>query len=321
MAWHRRLVVAATWVAGAVPAGATDVAAPWGEPGRLVQVAVEVEGTRTPLYPAPDGSGRFYLEAVAGRTYTLRLQNRTGERLAASVAVDGLNVVSGEPETGRGRMYVLDPWEATTIRGWRTSLQDVQRFVFVDERGSYAVRSGKPTRRLGWIELQVYRERRRFRPPVCCDYEPRPHPAPAGEPFLEGRERKADGDTAQSAAPPATVAPMPRDEAETQAGGAGEPKEQARSADAVGKDARAPRRSAPPAARSFPGTGWGQHASDPVTVVSFDAEAEPAERVTLRYEYAAGLRALGIHPWPESARDRLLERERGDTGFAKPPSR
>ena len=43
-----------------------------------------------------------------------------------------------------------------------------------------------------------------------------------------------------------------------------------------------------------------------------------AERVTLRYEYASALRALGILPAPWWARDRLRERD-GGTGFAKPP--
>jgi len=38
-----------------------------------------------------------------------------------------------------------------------------------------------------------------------------------------------------------------------------------------------------------------------------------------RYEYASGLRALGIRP--VRYRDRLWEREHGDLGFALPPRR
>ncbi|HSD25698.1 MAG TPA: hypothetical protein VLL75_00270, partial [Vicinamibacteria bacterium] len=74
-----------------------------------------------------------------------------------------------------------------------------------------------------------------------------------------------------------------------------------------------------PGTRSFPGTGWGERAYDPVTVVDFRAQASPAERVTLRYEYASALRALGILPARHHTRDRLFERERGELGFAPPP--
>jgi hypothetical protein len=56
-----------------------------------------------------------------------------------------------------------------------------------------------------------------------------------------------------------------------------------------------------------------------VTLVSFDPEPDPAERVTLRYEYRSALLALGILPrWPDRP-DRLSQRERGELGFAPPP--
>ena len=51
-------------------------------------------------------------------------------------------------------------------------------------------------------------------------------------------------------------------------------------------------------------------------LVDFEAESEPCQRLTLRYEYAPALRALGILP----DRDRLGQRERGENGFARPPA-
>jgi hypothetical protein len=53
-------------------------------------------------------------------------------------------------------------------------------------------------------------------------------------------------------------------------------------------------------------------------VVHFDPEPHASECVTLRYEYASALQALGIFPHPRRE-GRLWERERGD-GFAKPPA-
>jgi hypothetical protein len=229
--------------------------------GSLVSLSVEVEGRPAPLYAAADGSSRHYVEARQGREYALRLANRTGERVGVAITVDGLNVISGEREAAGPappRMYVLAPWAEVTVRGWRTSLEEVRRFTFVDEKRSYAVRSGKDNPRLGWIEVAVHRER--VRRGVVED-------APVA------RERNRDADSAGAAAP-----------------------------------------------RSHPGTGWGRPAGDPAVLVDFDAQGAPAERITVRYEYAWGLRALGIDPRPHADLDRLRARDRGDGGFAKPPA-
>jgi hypothetical protein len=149
------LLAAAGAVAAPRPASASALPL---APGSLVAVSVTVDDEPARLYPAPDGSGRSYLEARQGSRYAVTLQNRSGERLGAVLTVDGLNVISGARDTGQGRMYVLDPWQGTTVQGWRTSLEEVRRFRFVDERTSYAARSGKANGKMGWIELAVYRE-------------------------------------------------------------------------------------------------------------------------------------------------------------------
>src|SRR6266545_1632442 len=86
-------------------------------PGALAGVSIEVDGRRVPLYAAPDGSPRWYLEAREGSTYAVVLSNRTPERLGIVLTVDGLNAISGERDYNR--MYVLGPWEQSTISGWR----------------------------------------------------------------------------------------------------------------------------------------------------------------------------------------------------------
>ena len=131
----------------------------WAE-GNLVDVQVRVDGQAAPLYFAPGRSDRRYLQAFAGRNYSLVLRNNTGERVAVLLAVDGLNVVSGEMSHLRSdeQMYVLSPWQTTTIRGWRTNLDEVRRFVFVDERRSYAERTGQANSDMGWIRVLSFRE-------------------------------------------------------------------------------------------------------------------------------------------------------------------
>src|SRR5687768_7888447 len=118
------MALGAAGVASAAPAAAH--APYWESPGSLVSVSVEVEGRSAPLHPAPDGSGRFYLEAREGARYAVQIANRTHERLGVLLTVDGLNAISGDRDRGAGRpagrMYVLHPWDSASIQGWRTSL-------------------------------------------------------------------------------------------------------------------------------------------------------------------------------------------------------
>jgi hypothetical protein len=253
-----------------------------GAAGSLVAVTVEVDGTATPLYAAPDGSRRFYLEAKPHRPYAVRLANRTGQRVGVVLTIDGLNAISGERDTaGPGRMYVLDPWGSAYVQGWRTSLRDVRRFTFVDEKSSYSARAGKANEKMGWIEVAVHREIGR---PHVSDVVPR-----YGE--SDTQEERSRDDRAEAGA-----APAPR---------------------AQGKaDGDAAKR-APSTAGRYPGTGWGDRREDRVEVVQFEPEAHAADRVTLRYEYRSGLYALGVLPRPVH-RDRLRERDSAE-GFAKPP--
>jgi len=284
----------------------------WGGegPGNRVSVTIEVEGRRAPLYPAPDAD-RFYLEARAGARYAVSLTNRTRERVGVVLTVDGLNAISGLRDSGVGRMYVLGPWEETTVRGWRSSMTDVRQFTFVNERASYAARAGKANGRMGWIEVAVFREHRPFVTHPCgrrrsCGDRPMDRTMkPEGRELGEDEDRAArdEGRSDSAEAPSATVHERKRqDEAES------------RGAERYRPAPRAP------SAKSFPGTGWGDRAYDPVTVVEFRAEPAAVERLTLRYEYASALRALGILPSRYPSRDRLGERERGHLGFARPPA-
>jgi hypothetical protein len=227
------------------------------ERGTWVGLRVSVDEQSMPLYPSRDGA-RYYVEARAGSRYALELTNRTGERVGVQIAVDGLNVISGERQLpGRGRMYILDPWESTTVRGWRTSLEEVHQFTFVDEKHSYAARTGKANGKMGWIELAVYRQ-----------VAPPPPPMPVPEVSRDEAEPEA-----RRAAPPAD---SPREEA----------------------DGRAESKAAPaaPAGGAYPGTGWGQSLNDQVRLVDFNPEPSPVQRVTVRYEYRDTLVALGILP-------------------------
>jgi hypothetical protein len=153
--------------------------------GALVAVSIDVDGRTTPLHPAPDDRSRVYVEARRGAAYSVKLENLTHRRVGVVLLVDGLNVISGRLEPARGerqpgRMYVLDPAQRVVIHGWRSSLEQVHRFTFVDEGRSYAVRASKANPRIGWIEVAAYLERR---PPARVA-------APEAEPIVRaGRDQ------------------------------------------------------------------------------------------------------------------------------------
>lgn len=261
-----------------------------------IAVEVVVAGRTTPLFMAANRQDRWYLEARQGRKYEIRVRNTTGERVGFVLAVDGLNAIdgtlsrnaSGEP------MYVLDPYASSTIKGWRRNLDQVSRFVFVDERRSYAERTGQGNGDLGWIRVTAFHEVWTGR---------------TGWGSLKGQyrdggsaERGARREATEEAAPPS---------AETRARAGSD-----MGAQGSRGDVSSP--SPPPVAESNPGTGWGPSQRDRVREVDFQPRAHAAAQVILRYEYRPALVALGILPWRERT-DRTWERDHGVYGFAQPP--
>lgn len=300
----RPLALAAALCAlGIVPVAASaDRAVAWPDrqvDGRLVDVRVRVGGRPVVLYPSPRGDDRTYFEAQRGRNYEVELRNVTGERVGIVVSVDGLNVITGARSSlsRHESMYVLDPWESTTIKGWRTSLSDVRRFVFVDEERSYAERTGQANGDMGWIRVASFREQR---PVAWKPWEPMR--VKEGERREHGRE--LDGAAPEAPRAQSDEAPAPMERKSVRDRGAAE----SNSLRAQGE------------AESNPGTGWGDRKYDPVRTVEFRAASRPTDHLVLRYEYASGLRALGIRPWRDAV-DRTWERERGELGFAQPPIR
>jgi hypothetical protein len=272
--------------------------------GRLVDVQVLVGGEATPLYMAQGRWDRRYVQALKGRNYALAVTNNTGRRIGVLIAVDGLNVVNGQRSrlAADEAMYVLDPWERSVIRGWRSSLNDVRKFVFVDEQRSYAERTGQANGDMGWIRVLAFNEAGH------TVYDP-PGRINGREPAREQDEERAYGERQKDGAPaPRAEPPVAQGAPEAQEGG------EARKQDGANKSMA---RDDSPSAPSVPGTGWGERRWDPVRRVWFVPQRQATDHLVFRYEYTSGLRALGIEP--RGSRDRLYERERGELGFAQPP--
>jgi len=105
---------------------------------------------------------RTYLEAVKGKRYQLRIRNTSNRRIGVIVAVDGRNILSGAKSYLRRneKMYVLDPYESASYKGWRTSKNKVNRFYFTSAGDSYSNAWGDRSA-MGVIAVAVFDEKRR----------------------------------------------------------------------------------------------------------------------------------------------------------------
>ena len=101
---------------------------------------VVMNGQPQPIYQS---GGQAYVAGVFGAAYEIRVHNRTGQRVEAVVAVDGRDVVTGQPiDPRRHRGHLVTPFGSTSIAGFRSSSASVAQFRFSTIPRSYAWRTG-----------------------------------------------------------------------------------------------------------------------------------------------------------------------------------
>lgn len=145
--------------------------------------------------------GERWIAGTPGHRYGVRLTNTSGQRVLVVLSVDGVNAVTGDTAHPSQTGYVLEPWQATEIAGWRKSDHDIARFVFTDLPDSYAARTGRPDD-VGVIGIAVFTEAR----PIRYDDPP--------PPVASGRD---DQRSSATAAAPAAAQSLARDHAKNQA--------------------------------------------------------------------------------------------------------
>ncbi|MCK5917972.1 MAG: hypothetical protein KAG34_06085 [Cocleimonas sp.] len=105
---------------------------------------------------------RAYVQAKRGKRYSLRLRNMSNRRVGVIIAVDGRNILTGKKSwLGKHeKMYILNPYETATYKGWRTAKNRVNRFFFTSTANSYAT-AWQDKSAMGVIALAVYDEKPR----------------------------------------------------------------------------------------------------------------------------------------------------------------
>jgi hypothetical protein len=147
----------------AVPAPQPSCRRPSPEPAYAMEILVG--GRPLEEYAA---LGSTFVEALKGREYEVRLTNKTGERIAVALAVDGLNSIDARHTSAReAQKWILGPWESITLSGWQTGASTARRFVFTSESSSYGAWLGR-TSDLGVISAAFFREVRRQEEPMAA---------------------------------------------------------------------------------------------------------------------------------------------------------
>jgi hypothetical protein len=250
-------------------------------------LTVLVDGVPAPEYAA---RGRVYLEALRGRTFSLRLSNPTSERVAVALSVDGRNVIDAKrTAAGAAAKWILLPGQTADIPGWQVSGESARRFFFTETRHSYARWLGD-TSNAGSIEAVFFRERH---PLSAQPAWSRPAPVEEGRRNEGGRNPSSESKASRDSAAPADTI-----QGGVDGGMPGPPA-------AAGV---APRREAD----RFAATGIGEKTRFEVQWTSFDEDPSPAARVLLRYEFRSELVRLGVLP----REDDLYARDRG-RGFER----
>lgn len=165
---------------------------------RIVDLQVIDRATGRAL-PQIAHRGERWIPGEHRREFTVRLSNRSDERVMAVLSVDGVNAITGESADPSQAGYVLEPWQQIDVRGWRKSERQTAAFHFTLGERSYAARTGRPDN-VGVIGVAVYREARLVHQGVQ-PWEEEPHDyakRDAGPELLDGVPPSAPAPAAKS---------------------------------------------------------------------------------------------------------------------------
>jgi hypothetical protein len=296
------------------------------------ELEVLVNGVRSRTY---EYAGETYVLGQEGSRYVLRVHNRSGRRIEAVVAVDGLDVIDGKTgDFANKRGYLVDAYGYVDIDGWRLSNHEAAAFRFAPIGESYAAKTGS-ARNVGVIGVAVFPERIVRPRPVYVAPPPYVDPyssAPADKRSYDadgvGRtsESKAGAGREPEARAPAAAssAPMARDRGH--ASGSASPSKAERSDDVQG-DVLSSNEPARRHARSGLGTEFGEAVYSHIRQVEFVRAhaSRPAALLGARYDDRAGLYALGIDVDGRDEPADLALRQSADPfpvsrRFARPPT-
>ena len=307
---------------------ATTLSAPASAIGSLADVAVIDRNTGQTL-PIHTYQGRYYVAGRPGARYAVRVYNRSNARVMAVMAVDGVNVVSGDAASWDQNGYVLSSWQRHDVAGWRKSQSEIAAFEFTALPNSYAARTGRPEN-VGVIGVALFREQPPASPPPAMTPPPRPRPygGIGSREDASGSGARAENDAGGTGTPPSTASsstPSPAREPVKNArkSAADGPSSGADNISGLGSIGEGRALSRPmPQPESKLGTGHGQRENAWVSYTEFQrAQSAPNEVVAIYYDSRENLIAQGVLPAPRTLPSPLPFPLQPQGGFVPDPPR
>lgn len=130
-----------------------------------LSVSIPRDGRATPLREFGH-NGFTYVESREGQKFSLKFKNNTARRVLAVASIDGLSVLEGTKATPQSRGYIIPAYSQVEIKGWRTSLDDINGFVFETKSGgkTYSEGAGEGTGNCGVVAVKVFAEKEKPKP-------------------------------------------------------------------------------------------------------------------------------------------------------------
>lgn len=121
-----------------------------------VELSILIAGKPAKTY---GHNGLAYIEGRVGTEFTLKIKNNTNGRILACPSIDRLSVMDGEAATSNSAGYIIDAYSSYEVRGWRTSLNDVSKFVFSKRGNSLSNQTGNGFSNCGVIGCIAFSEK------------------------------------------------------------------------------------------------------------------------------------------------------------------
>lgn len=105
-------------------------------------------------------NNKVYIEGRTGVEFTLKIKNNNAFRVLAVPSIDGLSVINGKEANDDSSGYIVEAYSSFEVKGWRTSLNDVSKFIFCKRGNSLSNQTGYGFDNCGVIGCRIFLEKK-----------------------------------------------------------------------------------------------------------------------------------------------------------------